>query len=112
MRGVEQKTADKIAGIEPAVSSIFAQVGLIREAESNIALAEQDYSPIHGVVRDIEREVRRLERNNTQLKRERRGTDDKALKDELQHEIDETEARIVSLKRAIPPEWESAKQSL
>ena len=111
MRGVEQKTADKIAGIEPAVSSIFAQVGLIREAESNIALAEQDYSPIHGVVRDIEREVRRLERNNTQLKRERRGTDDKALKDELQHEIDETEARIVSLKRAIPPEWDSANKA-
>ena len=100
------RMAERIKGVTESVSAVFGQVEAIRAAETDLDKASADYRRIHGVVRQIERDIRRLNRKKEELARDIRSGRNRAAT-----RMAEIEAGIESLKADIPAEWEDSHKA-
>ena len=94
------------------VNGVFDLVQNIRDAEQAIEVASVDYRPIHGEVRQIERQIRRNNKIITALKLEQRGTDSASKIAHIREEIAELDAENRALKAEIPSNWKSVNKNL
>ena len=92
------------------VNGVFDLVQNIRDAEQAIEVASVDYRPIHGEVRQIERQIRRNNKIITALKLEQRGTDSASKIAHIREEIAELDAENRALKAEIPSNWKSVNK--
>ena len=88
-------------------ASIFENLDAVTGAKQLVKEATIAYSSIHGEVRIIQRDVRKLEKKVKRLKREMQITDEQDRKDHIEEEIDQASIRAEELKSLIPPEWEN-----
>ena len=91
-----------------AANGIFTTVERIRGLESELEAEAIKYRPIHGEVRNIERDIRRHERHIGKIKLDLRGSDDADEKAEMRQEIKQLEAEIKKIDAKIPAEWKAA----
>ena len=103
--------AEKIGGIPTAVAGAFDKVDAIRAAEADLDAASAGYRIIHGEVRGIERDIRRLNRHKEGLSRDIRGISDPAGRNRIRERIADIDAEIGELEAGTPAEWEDASKA-
>lgn len=92
------------------VLNLQIMVNDIRTAEAALAEASVGYRPIHTVVRTIERDIRRKNRQLEALKKEVRGMEEGSRKDDITAEMDELTAEVEELKSEIPADWKAVNK--
>lgn len=103
--------AKKVGGATEGVMGVFARVEAIRAAEADVDAASVDYRPVHAVVRTIERDIRRNERQLDALKRDIRGTDDPDEKAAITAHMEELRAEIETLNAEAPADWKETNKA-
>jgi len=107
LTNLPEKLAESISGSAKAAGSIFAKLDAINAAKAVLDEATISYASLHTLVRDIQREIGKLEGLNKRYKSERQTTDNEAEKAELSEKMERVEARIVAFKDQIPADWKT-----
>ena len=94
-------------------NDVFGLIDETRTAEAAVAAATPEYQPLHRVVRDLERDARRLDVEIRELQTDvsrLRGDDPKivARRDRLSARIEELTAERDAFLAQIPEEWDAA----
>ena len=102
------------AGFESAALT-FANVETVREKAAALTSFEQAYRPLHQNVRNIQRDIKKLniqlEQQEDQLDRlkRRKDTPDGAITD-IERTIDGLRAQLADVEATIPEEWEAQRE--
>jgi len=107
LTNLPEKLADSISGSSKAAGSIFAQLDAINAAKAVLDEATISYASLHTQVRDIQREIGKLEGLNKRYKSERQTTDNEAEKLELSAKMENVDAQIAAFKDQIPANWKT-----
>ena len=98
------------------VSGVFDQVDAIRSAEQSIDQQARVYRPLHTQVRDIEREIARLEdkmeeKNEAILNERYSENPSERRMENLREDIEHLEEDVVALREEIPEDWRSTRSA-
>jgi TRAP-type C4-dicarboxylate transport system permease large subunit len=107
-----ERQATQLAGAFGSANEVFGLVEDTREAEAAVVAATADYRPLHGVVRALERDIRRhdAEIGELQTRISRLRGDDPGIvarRDRLSARLKEIEAEKDALVVQIPEEWDA-----
>ncbi|MGB1183424.1 MAG: TRAP transporter large permease, partial [Candidatus Puniceispirillaceae bacterium] len=98
LTNLPEKLADSISGSAKAAGSIFAQLDAITAAKAVLDEATISYASLHTQVRDIQREIGKLEGLNKRYKSERQTADNDEEKAELAAKMEKVNAQIAAFK--------------
>ncbi|MGC6412028.1 MAG: TRAP transporter large permease subunit [Candidatus Puniceispirillaceae bacterium] len=99
--------ADKLANAALAQADIYAKLAEISALEDERMALEVDYAPLHGFVRDIQRDIAQKEAAIKELKREIRKIDDADEIAAMQAEQRAVGREIAALESDIPANWDA-----
>jgi TRAP-type mannitol/chloroaromatic compound transport system permease large subunit len=107
----ESEREDLIESLN-GIESLFAAIANVRAAEASVDEAAPEYRPLHGQVRDIQRQVRKLavEIGLFETRRQRARGETDAMQDRrarLDEEITELREEQEALREEIPQDWET-----
>ncbi|WP_299850922.1 TRAP transporter large permease subunit [uncultured Roseovarius sp.] len=106
IRYLPQTLVDQINDTFDMSEMSFELMDDIKAAETAMAVAAQEYRPIHSHVRSIQRDIRMLEdrRQEATTQKQRARGDQKVIAD-AEAEIYEIDANIQALQTGVPSDW-------
>ena len=107
LTNLPEKLADSISGSTKAARSIFAQLEAINAAKAVLDEATISYASLHTQVRDIQREIGKLEGLNKRYKSERQTSDNEEEKAEIIAKMEKVDAQIAAFEGQIPANWKT-----
>ena len=106
LSSLPKKLKTSVEGASKAASGLFSNLDAVANAKDELELAREDYAKLHTPVREIERDVRKIEGRLKRLKSMRQTTDDI----EEHQSIDEKMANLTLKKEdllsKIPANWD------
>ena len=102
---------DSVEGATKAASALYTNLDAVAGAQADLALAQVDYAALHTPVREIERDVRKIDSRLKRLKSMRQTTDDT-----IEHQsIDAKMAKLTDKKdellSRIPANWDQVEKA-
>ena len=94
-----------------AASNLYANLEAVASAQAELDLAELDYAALHTPVREIERDVRKIDNRLKRLKSLRQTTDDTEEHQSIDEKINYLTGEKEKLLSEIPASWDEVAKA-
>lgn len=101
----------RVESASKAASGLFKNLNIVADAQDNLNLAKVDYAALHTPVREIERDVRKIDKRLKRLKSMRQTTDDIKEHQSIDAEMTELNERKKGLLFKIPSNWNEIEKA-
>ena len=95
----------KISSSKDSAESVFDKLESVKNAKEIVESATTAYASLHTEVRDIQREIGKLEGQQKRNKRAKQTSDDADEKEKLTLKMDNIDKDIANLESKIPSDW-------
>lgn len=111
MGALSEADQDKLKQALANIPVALDQVDKVTAIEAKMAVMQDEYTPLHTKVRKIERDIRRLQSRQEDIKRELRQYRGSAYGDELNEDIFMLDEEIARLAAQIPADWDALSKA-
>ena len=106
-----KKLAGDLSSVADDARSVFDRLDDVQAELDGLAQSEVTYASMHASVRTLERQIRLIEGEMKDAKKEAQRSDDKDKVASLEAAIDVFEGEVEALRAQIPAEWEDAQSN-